>query len=214
MNAEKTTEQLKKAVDLGLSFVLQGVGSNHALNIIKFVNKHNKRNPGKEIVFLNHSAVTTAFTNELCSFWHFGSTPMSTRRWRPCDPDDPRPLDQEVYLAHPELCLRQVVPGRGKQASRGACAQCRDRRGRADRAVRQVQDFTPFVAKIKASGADTILTGNWGPDMHRFVKGAMGRRPRRQVLYHLRRHHELYRRLWRGRQEGQPEAGDRDAREP
>ena len=37
----------------------------------------------------------------------------------------------------------------------------------------KVQDFTPFIAKIKASGADTILTGNWGPDMHRFVKGAV-----------------------------------------
>ena len=67
MKAEKTTEQLKRAVDMGLSYIIQGVGSNHALNIIKFVDKHNKRNPGKEIVFLNHSAVTTAFTNELCS---------------------------------------------------------------------------------------------------------------------------------------------------
>ncbi|MDH3595294.1 MAG: ABC transporter substrate-binding protein, partial [Rhodospirillales bacterium] len=50
MKAEKTTEQLKKAVDMGLSYVIQGVGSNHALNIIKFLDKHNKRHPGKEIV--------------------------------------------------------------------------------------------------------------------------------------------------------------------
>ncbi len=71
MSAEKTTLQLKKAVDQGLKYVIQGVGSNHALNIIKFVNKHNKRNPNSAMMFLNHSAVTTAFTNELCSFWHF-----------------------------------------------------------------------------------------------------------------------------------------------
>ncbi len=45
MKAEKTTEQLKRAVDTGLRYIIQGVGSNHALNIIKFVNKHNKRNP-------------------------------------------------------------------------------------------------------------------------------------------------------------------------
>ncbi len=56
---------------MGLSYIIQGVGSNHVLNIIKFVGKHNKRNPGKEILLLNHSAVTSAFTNELCSFWHF-----------------------------------------------------------------------------------------------------------------------------------------------
>ncbi|MFP6716692.1 MAG: ABC transporter substrate-binding protein, partial [Alphaproteobacteria bacterium] len=63
MNAEKTTQMLKKAVDDGIRFISQGVGSNHALNIIKFLGKHNRRNPDKSIVFLNHSAVTTAFTN-------------------------------------------------------------------------------------------------------------------------------------------------------
>ena len=71
MSAEKTTQQLKKAADLGLEYIIQGIGSNHALNIIKFINKHNKRNPEDTMLFLNHSAVTTAFTNELCSFWHF-----------------------------------------------------------------------------------------------------------------------------------------------
>ena len=71
MKAEKTTEQLRKAIDEGIRFVSQGVGSNHALNIIEQLAKHNSRNPDKTVLFLNHSAVTTAFTNELCSFWHF-----------------------------------------------------------------------------------------------------------------------------------------------
>jgi branched-chain amino acid transport system substrate-binding protein len=34
----------------------------------------------------------------------------------------------------------------------------------------QVKDFAPYVAKIKASGADTIVTGNWGTDMTLLVK--------------------------------------------
>jgi branched-chain amino acid transport system substrate-binding protein len=71
MSAEKTTQQLKKAIDNGISFVTQGMGSNHALNIIKTLDKHNKRNPDKRVVYFNHSAVTPAFTNEMCSFWHF-----------------------------------------------------------------------------------------------------------------------------------------------
>ena len=33
----------------------------------------------------------------------------------------------------------------------------------------KVQDFNPYVTKIKLSGADTVLTGNWGPDAYRFV---------------------------------------------
>jgi len=71
MKAEKTTQQVKKAVDLGIRFITQGIGSSHALNIIKTLNKHNKRNPDQSVVFFNHSAVTPAFTNEMCSFWHF-----------------------------------------------------------------------------------------------------------------------------------------------
>ena len=71
MVAEKTIQQLRKVIDQDIRYVSQGVGSNHALNIIKTLKKHNKRNPGKEIMFLNHSAVTTSFTNEICDFYHF-----------------------------------------------------------------------------------------------------------------------------------------------
>ena len=62
---------LRKAIDDGIKFVTQGAGTNHALNIIKQIDKWNSRNPGKEVVYLNHSAVTTSLTNELCSFYHF-----------------------------------------------------------------------------------------------------------------------------------------------
>ena len=36
----------------------------------------------------------------------------------------------------------------------------------------KVKDFAPYVAKIKATGADTIITGNWGNDLSLFVKAA------------------------------------------
>src|ERR1022692_2939974 len=32
------------------------------------------------------------------------------------------------------------------------------------------QDFSPYVAKIKASGADTVITGNWSNDMLLLIK--------------------------------------------
>ena len=34
----------------------------------------------------------------------------------------------------------------------------------------KVKDFSPYVAKIKAAGADTVITGNWGNDMSLLVK--------------------------------------------
>ena len=36
--------------------------------------------------------------------------------------------------------------------------------------IGQVKDFSPYVAKIKQSGADTIVTGNWGADLTLLVK--------------------------------------------
>ena len=33
--------------------------------------KHNERNPGKEVVYLNYAAVDPALTNEKCDYWHF-----------------------------------------------------------------------------------------------------------------------------------------------
>jgi branched-chain amino acid transport system substrate-binding protein len=38
--------------------------------------------------------------------------------------------------------------------------------------IGQVKDFAPFVAKIKASGADSVVTGNWGADLTLLVKAA------------------------------------------
>ncbi len=174
MKAEKTTEQLKKAVDMGLRYVVQGVGSNHALNIIKFVDKHNKRNPGKEIVFLNHSAVTTAFTNELCSFWHFRFDANVDMKVAALVTQISRdPAIKKLYLLNQNYAY-------GKSFQAAANKLLKQRAGNVEIVgdelmvpFGKVMDFTPFIAKIKASGADTILTGNWGPDLHRFVKGAV-----------------------------------------
>jgi branched-chain amino acid transport system substrate-binding protein len=34
----------------------------------------------------------------------------------------------------------------------------------------KVKDFSPYVAKIRAAGADSVLTGNWGYDLSLLVK--------------------------------------------
>jgi branched-chain amino acid transport system substrate-binding protein len=36
----------------------------------------------------------------------------------------------------------------------------------------KVKDFSPYVTKIQASGADSIITGNWGSDLQLLVKAA------------------------------------------
>ena len=37
----------------------------------------------------------------------------------------------------------------------------------------KVKDFSPYVTKIKASGAQALITGNWGHDMKLLIKAGM-----------------------------------------
>src|SRR6476619_7798137 len=71
VNAQESLIQLKRALDDGARYVVQGNGSSVALAITDAVLKYNERNPGKEVVFLNYAAVDPALTNEKCNFWHF-----------------------------------------------------------------------------------------------------------------------------------------------
>ena len=170
MNAEKTTQQVKKAIDRGIRFISQGIGSNHALNIIKQLDKHNKRNPDKAVLYLNHSAVTTAFTNELCSFWHFrfdANVDMKVAGLATQIGRDPS--IKKIYMMNQNYAYGKSFQAVGRRMIK--------ERTNAELVgddlivpFGKVLDFTPYVAKVKASGADTVLTGNWGPDLVRFVK--------------------------------------------
>ena len=171
MKAEKTTEQLRKAIDEGIRFVTQGVGSNHALNIIQQLEKHNKRNPDKAVLYLNHSAVTTAFTNELCSFWHFrfdANVDMKVAAILTA-------MNRDKAVKNVYMLNQNYAYGKSFQEAANKLFPERIENAKLvgdDLMVPfgKVQDFTPFVAKLKSLNADTVLTGNWGPDLIRFVK--------------------------------------------
>jgi branched-chain amino acid transport system substrate-binding protein len=38
--------------------------------------------------------------------------------------------------------------------------------------IGKIIDFTPYIVKIRASGADTVLSGNWGSDLALLIKSA------------------------------------------
>ncbi|MGI9357463.1 MAG: ABC transporter substrate-binding protein, partial [Rhizobiaceae bacterium] len=63
--------QLKVAIDQGIRFIAQGNSSGVANALTDAIAKHNKRNPDKQVLFLNYSAVDPALTNDKCNFWHF-----------------------------------------------------------------------------------------------------------------------------------------------
>ncbi len=161
---------LKAAVDQGFRYVVQGNGSGAALALADAIEKHNSRNPGKEVVYLNYSAVDPSMTNEKCSYAHFrldADTSMKMEALTSFMKDQPKV--KKVYLinqnySHGHQVAKYFKEGLARKRPDATIA------GEDLHPIGQVKDFSPYVAKIKQSGADTIVTGNWGQDMTLLVK--------------------------------------------
>jgi branched-chain amino acid transport system substrate-binding protein len=161
---------LKAAIDQGFRYIAQGNGSGAGLALEDAVAKHNERNPGKEVVYLNYSAVDPAMTNEKCDYWHFrldADTTMKMEALTTFMKDQPKV--KNVYLLNQNYSHGQQV---AKYFKEGIARKRPDVKivGEDLHPIGQVKDFAPYVAKIKQAGADTIVTGNWGADLTLLVK--------------------------------------------
>ena len=167
---QESLNSLKAAIDQGFRYVTQGNGSGAALAISDAVSKHNERNPGKEVVYLNYAAVDPALTNEKCDYWHFrldADTTMKMEALTTFMKDQPKV--KNVYLLNQNYSHGQQVARYFKE---GIARKRTDVKivGEDLHPIGQVKDFAPYVAKIKQSGADTLVTGNWGADLTLLVK--------------------------------------------
>jgi len=167
---QESLNSLKAAIDQGFRYVTQGNGSGAALAISGAVAKHNERNPGKEVVFLNYAAVDPALTNEKCDYWHFrldADTSMKMEALTSFMKDQPKV--SKVYLLNQNYSHGQQVAKYFKEAIARKRPEVKIV-GEDLHPIGQVKDFSPYVAKIKQSGADAIVTGNRGADLTLFVK--------------------------------------------
>jgi branched-chain amino acid transport system substrate-binding protein len=167
---QESLNTLKAAIDQGFRYITQGNGSGAGLALEDAVSKYNERNPGKEIVYLNYAAVDPSMTNEKCDFWHFrldADTSMKMEALTTFMKDQKNV--HKVYIIGQNYSHGQQVSKFFKEAIA---------RKRPDvqivgddlHPIGQVKDFAPYVAKIKQSGADAVLTGNWGQDLTLLVK--------------------------------------------
>lgn len=174
---QESLNTLKAAIDQGFRYVAQGNGSGAAWAILDAVNKHNERNPGKEVVYLNYAAVDPAMTNAAekagapeCSFWHFrldADTSMKMEALTAFMKDQPKV--KSVYLLNQNYSHGHQVAKYFKDAIARKRPDVKIA-GEDLHQIGTVKDFAPYVAKIKQSGADTIVTGNWGQDLTLLVK--------------------------------------------
>jgi branched-chain amino acid transport system substrate-binding protein len=172
LSPAESLNALKSALDQGVRYITQGNGSSVAGALIEAVNKHNERNPGKEVVFLNFAAVDPDFTNSKCSYWHFRFDADTSMKMEAMTTFMQGDKDvKKLYLFNQNYSHGQQV---AKYAKENLSRKRPDIQivGEDYHPLAQVRDFAPYIAKIKAAGADTVITGNWGSDLSLLVKAA------------------------------------------
>ncbi len=168
----KSLTLLRKAEDDGIRYITQGNGSAVAFALVDGVEKNNKRNPDKTILYLNYAAVDPALTNDRCSWWHFRFDADVDMKMRSLAKYLISQKDvHKVYVFNPDYSF-------GVSVQKAAVSMLSNQRpdlqivGTDRMPLGKVKDFTPYVAKFQAAGADAVVTGNWGQDLELLVKAA------------------------------------------
>ncbi|OUR79453.1 branched-chain amino acid ABC transporter substrate-binding protein [Alphaproteobacteria bacterium 46_93_T64] len=157
--------QLKRAIGEGVRYIAQGNSSGVANALTDAIKKHNKRNPDNRVLFLNYSAVDPALTNAKCNFWHFRFDANADIKMNALtDVIKVKKDIKKIYLIGQDYSF-------GKSVAAAAVRFLKEKRpdvvivGNELHPIGKVKDFTPYATKIRASGADAVITGNWGADM-------------------------------------------------
>jgi branched-chain amino acid transport system substrate-binding protein len=169
---EEALTSLRAAIDAGAQYILQGNSSANAAVLIDAIQKHNERDLQKRVLFLNYSAVDPALTQDKCNFWHFRFDAHADMRMTALM----QVLKQDsklksVYLIGQDYSFGQAVLREAKQQLSNLRPDVQ-LAGEELHPMGRVKDFLPYASKIKASGAQAVITGNWGNDLTLLVKAA------------------------------------------
>lgn len=172
LSPQQSLTLLNEAADQGIRYIVQGNGSSVGMALEGAVAKYNERNPGKELIYLNYGAVDPAMTNSKCDFWHFSFDANSDMKMEALTTFLAKdPHVKKVYLINQDYSF-------GHDVSRSAREDLKRKRpdiqivGDDFHPLARIKDFSPYANKIKASGADTVITGNWGSDLALLVKAS------------------------------------------
>jgi branched-chain amino acid transport system substrate-binding protein len=162
----------KQVVDQGIRYIVQGNGSAVALALSEALAKHNSRNPDKTVLYINYGAVDPALTNDKCNFYHFRfDADVDMKMQALTNYMATQQTIKKVYLINQDYSFGQSV-------AKAARAMLNKKRPDVEivgddlHPLGKVKDFAPYVAKIKASGADAVISGNWGNDIALLIKAA------------------------------------------
>jgi branched-chain amino acid transport system substrate-binding protein len=167
----EAADKVKAAINDGAHIIVQGASSAIGGQITDDVRKHNLRNPGKEVIYLNVGAEAMEFTGSKCHFYHFRWNGNAEIRLRALltAMKDTKTLGTKVYVIGQNYSWGHDVERLVKEyANFGNYTVVGD----VIHDVNKIQDFAPYVAKIKEANPDTVVTGNWSSDLLLLMKAA------------------------------------------
>lgn len=169
---QESVNALLAAKGQGIRYITQGGGSNVAYALVDAISKIGEREPDKSILYLNFQAMDTGLTNEKCSYWHFRFYPTASMQLRGLvDYLVKSGKTRKLYLINQNYSYGQTTARDVHELVKASGSKI-EIVGDDLVPLAQVKDFTPYLAKIKAAGADTIITSNWGADLALLLKSA------------------------------------------
>ena len=163
---------LTSAEDQGIHYITQGGGSGVAFALSDAITKLAERDPSKSIVYLNYDAMDPGLTNDKCTFWHFRFYPSSAMQIEALTTymRDRKDI-KKVFLLNQNYTHGQQVSKLSREylASKRPDIQIV---GDEFIPIATTLDFAPYVSQIASSGADTVITSNWGSDLSLLFKAS------------------------------------------
>ena len=173
LSSQESQTALQAAIDQGARVILTGgSGSSVVAALVQAAVKHNERNPDKAVLVLNHSSIDPDLTGKACSFWHFqfeANTAMKMKAL--ANYIKKQPDIKNVYLLNQDYAHGKQWARYGQEMV-GLVRPDIKFVGQDLHAIGRVKEFAPYIAKIKATHADSVITGNWGQDMTLLLRAA------------------------------------------
>lgn len=171
-NAQETVIAFQEALDAGIRIITQATSSGVALALNEAVMKYNRRNPDDPVLYLNYGSADPSLTRDNCNYYMFRFEAHSGMKQAAVTDliaeDD---SIKKVYIIGQDY-------GHGHEVSRYTKDMLAEKRpdieivGDEFHPFGSIKDFTPYVAKILNSGADAVVTGNFGSDLTLLIKAA------------------------------------------
>ncbi|WP_425349893.1 branched-chain amino acid ABC transporter substrate-binding protein [Mangrovicella endophytica] len=167
--APEAADKFRQAVADGVDIIFQGASSAIAGQLTEDVRKHNIRNTGKEVMFINLGGEAMELTGDKCQFYHFRFTTTAPMRVNALVSamKESGDLGTKVYSINQNYSWGQDMQAAVKASAEKGGYEVIDE---VLHDVNKIQDFAPFVARIKAAAPNTVFTGNWSNDLLLLMK--------------------------------------------